>query len=87
VLGKHWIADDFLSGCPDPGRGGTVTYSGSQLTATATGVHLTIMNLYERGTVLNEDIEARDEIYIKVRWINGDGATLRACSNQVNGWF
>jgi hypothetical protein len=86
-----WAADQFfdsmLPGCPNPGLSGTVTYAGTQLTASPTGIHLTIVNLYERGTVLNEDFADSDEIYIKARWIDGDGATLTAKSAQVVGWF
>jgi hypothetical protein len=85
--GADQFFDQFLSGCPDPTRGGTVTYSGDQLQATPTGVHLTIVNNYEKGGTLNEDFGDSDEIYIKARWIDGDGATLSARSAQVVGWF
>jgi len=85
--GDDPVADDFLSGCPDPNRGGTVTYSGSQLMATPTGVHLTIVNLYEFGSALDEDFPDGDEIYIKVRWIDGDGYTLNARSGVVSGRY
>jgi len=41
--------------------------------ATPTGVHLTIVNLFEFGSTLDEDFPDGDEIYTKVRWIDGDG--------------
>jgi hypothetical protein len=85
--GSDPIGDESISGCPDPYRGGPVTYSGSQLTATEDGVHLDIFNLYEVGTTLNEDWGFRDEIFVRARWIDGDGAVLNGRSNQVNGWF
>jgi hypothetical protein len=88
--GADQFFDDMLPDCPKPGSSGTVTYSiatDPPLVATETGVNLTIVNLYEVGTVLNEDAADSDEIYIKVRWIDGDGATLRAKSKQVVGWF
>jgi hypothetical protein len=85
--GDDPIADDLLPDCPRPGFSGTVTYSGSQLQGTPTGVHLTIVNLYERGTVLDEDIPDGDEIYIKARWIDDDGHVLKGTSSTVSGSF
>jgi len=55
--------------------------------ATPTGVHLTIVNLYEFGSALDQDFPDGDEIYIKVRWIDGDGYTLNARSSVVSGRY
>lgn len=96
--GDDWF-DDLLPDVPRPGFSGSVTYSGNPgpgqpgqtgiLTATPDGVHLTIVNLYEKGAALNEDILPTDddEIYCTARWIDGDGAVLNARSNVVSGNF
>lgn len=96
--GDDWF-DDLLPDVPRPGFTGSVTYRGNPgpglpgqtgvLTATATGVRLTIVNFYEKGGALNEDILPTDgdEIYCKARWIDGDGAVLNATSNVVSGTF
>jgi hypothetical protein len=96
--GDDWF-DDQLSGVPVPGLTGPGTYKGrpapgqpgelAVLTATPTGVHLTIVNLYEKGRQLNEDIlpSDNDEVYCKARWIDGDGQILTDTSNTVSGKF
>jgi hypothetical protein len=98
--GDDWF-DDILPDVPRPGYTGPVTYTGNPgpgqpgqtgiLTATLAGLHLTIVNFYEKGYrgALNEDIlpTDADEIYCKARWIDGDGAVLNATSNVVTGMF
>ncbi|WP_204045144.1 hypothetical protein [Acrocarpospora phusangensis] len=96
--GDDWF-DDPISGVPVPGFTGPGTYRGRPapgqpgeqkvLTATSTGVHLTIVNFYEKGRQLNEDIlpSDDDEVYCKARWIDGDGYVLTDTSNTVRGKF
>ena len=96
--GDDWF-DDQLSGVPVPGHTGPGIYKGAPgpgqpgalgvLTATTTGVHLTVVNLYEKGGQLNEDILPTDddEVYCRARWIDGDGHVLTSTSNTVIGKF
>jgi hypothetical protein len=92
--GDDWF-DDLLPDVPRPGYTGSQTYTGNPgpgqpgLTATPDGVHLRIVNLYEKGAALNEDILPTDddEIYCTSRWIDGDGAVLNARSNVVSGKY
>jgi hypothetical protein len=96
--GDDWF-DDLLPDVPQPGYSGPVTYTGNPgpgqpgqtgiLTATPEGVDLTIVNLYEMGGALDEDILPADddEIYCKARWIDADGAVINATSNVVSGTF
>jgi hypothetical protein len=87
--GADTIADDFLPDCPKPGFSGTVTYSrvDPELIANANGVHLDIVNLYEKGTVLNEDLFDDDEIYVKARWIDAEGHTITLKTAEISGSF
>jgi len=96
--GDDWF-DDQLSGVPVPGFTGPGTYKGRPapgqpgelgvLTATPDGVHMTIVNFYEKGSALNEDILPTDddEVYCKARWIDADGHILTDTSNTVRGKF
>jgi hypothetical protein len=96
--GDDWF-DDQLSGVPVPGFTGPGVYKGrpapgqpgelNVLTAIPTGIHLTIVNLYEKGSALNEDLLPTDddEIYCKARWVDGDGHILTDTSNTVRGKF
>jgi hypothetical protein len=96
--GDDWF-DDLLPDVPQPGYSGPVTYTGNPgpgqpgqtgiLTATPEGVDLTIVNLYEMGGALDEDILPADddEIYCKARWIDADGAVIKAASKVVSGTF
>ncbi|MGW3346324.1 hypothetical protein ACWDA3_23695 [Nonomuraea rubra] len=96
--GDDWF-DDQISGVPVPGFTGPGIYKGNPgpgqpgqqkvLTATPTGVHLTIVNLYEKGRELNEDILPTDddEVYCKARWVDADGFILKDTSNTVRGKF
>jgi hypothetical protein len=87
---KCW-GDDFideqLSGCPRPGGGGS-PYSGGELLAEDSGVHLRILNLYERGGALHEDLYSpTDEVYVTVRAIHPDGRVQNLTSNTIRGSF
>ena len=96
--GDDW-ADDELPDVPVPGRSGPGIYTGKPapgqpgelgvLTATPDGVHLTIVNFYEKGHQLDEDDlpSDDDEVYCKARWIDGDGHILTDTSNTVTGDF
>jgi len=96
--GDDWF-DDLLPDVPKPGFSGPVTYTGNPgpgqpgaakvLTATPSGLHLTIVNFYEKGGALNEDVLPTDddEVYCKARWIDGDGYVLNAKSNVVSGTY
>jgi len=93
--GDDWF-DDLLPDVPRPGYTGPATYTGTPgpgqpeiLTATPEGLHLMIVNFYEKGGALNEDIlpTDADEIYCKARWIDADGAVIKATSNVVSGTF
>jgi hypothetical protein len=80
------LADNVINGCPNP-IGGPAVYSGNELFADDTGVHLHLVTLYEVGSTLNEDFGFRDEIYVKARWVDGDGGVLNARSAIVTGYF
>jgi hypothetical protein len=85
--GADPIADDLLPDCPKPGFSGTVTYSAPDLTATANGVRLDIVNFYEKGAALDEDLFEDDEIYVKARWIDAEGHTVTLQTTEISGSF
>jgi hypothetical protein len=83
VMGADTFSDDLLMG--------PLTFSGSNgLFAQDDGIHLRL-HLPATYDQLNEDWgsidTAEDEIYIKARWIDGDGATINSRSNEVSGIF
>lgn len=85
--GSDTVADDLLPGCPQPGFSGTFTFSGGSLIADANGVRLDVVNFYEKGTVLNEDLFDDDEIYVKARWIDAEGHTRTLQTAEISGSF
>lgn len=85
--GSDTFADDFLPDCPKPGFSGTITFSGADLVAAANGVRLDIVNFYEKGTVLDEDVPGDDEIYVKARWIDAEGHTTSLQTAEISGSF
>jgi hypothetical protein len=72
---------------------GPITYirSATGLSATDQGIVLDARWQELPGSWLNEDDGffdgVTDEIYVKARWVDGDGATLTAKSNVVHGIF
>lgn len=92
--GDDPLFDHVLGGVPG-GFGNTFTGSPKPgqpegygvLKAVESGVHLTTLNLYGVGNELNEDIGFADEVYCKVKWIDGDGATLAFKTNVATGYF
>ena len=85
--GSDPIADELLPDCPRPGFSGTQTYSGADLIADTNGVRLDIVNFYEKGGALNEDLIGDDEIYVKARWIDAEGHTTSLQTSIISGSF
>jgi hypothetical protein len=79
--------DQPIPSCPQPGQSGIVTYSGSALIADTNGVRLDIVNFYEKGGALNEDLFTDDEIYVKARWIDAEGHTISLETPEISGSF
>lgn len=84
------LADELLPDCPQPGFSGTAVYTGSSgvpLVATVDGVRLEIINFYEKGGALNEDLLTDDEIYVKARWIDAEGHITSLQTPEISGSF
>ncbi len=83
--GEDPVSDDFLVG--------PITYvrSATGLSATEQGIRLAASWQEAPGSWLNEDDGlaegVTDEIYVRARFVDGDGGTIQARSNTVTGIF
>jgi hypothetical protein len=87
LWGADWPdGDDFLYG-PYFWGGGSGGGSG-QMWADAAGLHF-FRTVLLPGSTLNEDSGPRsqDEIYVDAKFIDGDGASSHAHTNEVDGYF
>jgi hypothetical protein len=77
LWGEDTFSDDLLMG-PYP----------ATIYATDNGLEFHKVHLGISDTLLDEDWEGRDELYVGIRLVNRSGATLRSTeTNRVNGYF